>query len=127
VHYSIPWLQSFLESRFRLRTRGSTPGREFTAGITSFLTAAYLLIVIPALLGGGGMDRSAVTTATILMFAAATALMALYANLPFVVGPGIGGSVLVGVTLTGAGVPWQTGMGRRTLRGSFRERRTHRR
>jgi AGZA family xanthine/uracil permease-like MFS transporter len=117
VHYGNPWLQSFLESRFRLRARGSTPARELTAGITSFLTAAYLLIVIPALLAGGGMDRSAVTTATILMFAAATTLMALYANLPFLVGPGIGGSVLVGVTLPGAGLPWQIGLGIACLSG----------
>jgi AGZA family xanthine/uracil permease-like MFS transporter len=117
VHYGNPWLQSLLESRFQLRARGSTPGREITAGITSFLTAAYLLVVIPALLNGAGMERSAVTTATILMFAAATALMGLYANLPFLVGPGIGGSVLVGVTLSGAGIPWQTGLGIACLSG----------
>jgi AGZA family xanthine/uracil permease-like MFS transporter len=117
VHYGNPSLQSFLERRFQLRTRGSTLGREVTAGITSFLTAAYLLVVIPTLLANGGMDRSAVTTATILMFAAGTALMGLYANLPFLVGPGIGGSVLVGVTLTAAGVSWQTGLAIACLSG----------
>jgi AGZA family xanthine/uracil permease-like MFS transporter len=106
-----------LESRFELTTRGSTLGRELTSGITSFLTAAYLLVVIPTLLASGGMDRSAVTTATILMFAVATVLMGLYANLPFLVGPGIGGSVLVGVTLSGAGVPWQTGLAIACLSG----------
>jgi adenine/guanine/hypoxanthine permease len=113
---SIP--DSWLERRFQLRARGSTPRRELLGGITAFLTAAYLLVVIPSLLAGGGMDRSAVTTATILMFAAATVFMGLYANLPFLVGPGIGGSVLVGVTLAGTGqVPWPTGLGIACLSG----------
>lgn len=57
-------------------------------------------MVIPGLLAVGGMDKGAATTGTILVFVAATLLMAFYANLPFIVGPGIGGSVLVGVTLS---------------------------
>jgi AGZA family xanthine/uracil permease-like MFS transporter len=52
------------------------------------------------------------TTGTILVFVVGTLLMAFYANLPFIVGPGIGGSVLVGVTLAGSeGIGWQTGLG----------------
>jgi AGZA family xanthine/uracil permease-like MFS transporter len=81
-------------------------------GITGFLAAAYLLVVIPGLLAVGGMDKGAATTGTILVFVAGTLLMAFYANLPFIVGPGIGGSVLVGVTLAGSeGIGWQTGLG----------------
>ncbi|VTM75189.1 Putative permease yicO [Raoultella planticola] len=58
------------------------------------------------------MDKGAATTGTILVFVAATLLMAFYANLPFIVGPGIGGSVLVGVTLAGSeGIGWQIGLG----------------
>jgi AGZA family xanthine/uracil permease-like MFS transporter len=73
---------------------------------------------IPSLLATGGMDRGAATTATIIVFALATLVMALYANLPFLVGPGIGGSVLVGVTLAGAEhVPWQVGLGVACLSG----------
>lgn len=58
-----------------------------------------LLVVIPGLLAIGGMDKGAATTGTILVFVVGSLLMAFYANLPFIVGPGIGGSVLVGVTL----------------------------
>ena len=82
------------------------------AGITGFLAAAYLLVVIPGLLAIGGMDKGAATTDTILVFVVGSLLMAFYANLPFIVGPGIGGSVLVGVTLAGSeGIGWQTGLG----------------
>ena len=102
----------WLERRFALRARGSTVRTECLAGITGFLAAAYLLVVIPGLLAVGGMDKGAATTGTILVFVAGTLLMAFYANLPFIVGPGIGGSVLVGVTLAGSdGIGWQIGLG----------------
>ncbi len=115
---AIPRYASWLERRFQVQARNSTPGREFEAGITAFLTAAYLLVVIPSLLAAAGMDRSAVTTAVIVMFATATAVMGLYANLPLLVGPGIGGSVLVGVTLAATGrVPWRTGLAIACLSG----------
>ncbi len=65
------------------------------AGITGFLAAAYLLVVIGAA-GDRRMDKGAATTDTILVFVVGSLLMAFYANLPFIVGPGIGGSVLVG-------------------------------
>ena len=93
---------SWLERRFALRSRGSSVRTECLAGVTGFLAAAYLLVVIPGLLAIGGMDKGAATTGTILVFVAGTLLMAFYANLPFIVGPGIGGSVLVGVTLAGS-------------------------
>ncbi|WP_368769932.1 NCS2 family permease [Enterobacter cloacae] len=103
---------NWLERRFALHSRGSTVRTECLAGLTGFLAAAYLLVVIPGLLAVGGMDKGAATTGTILVFVAGTLLMAFYANLPFIVGPGIGGSVLVGVTLAGSeGIGWQIGLG----------------
>ncbi len=101
----------WLERRFALAARKTSVRTETIAGITSFLAAAYLLVVIPSLLSAGGMDRGAATTATILVFVLSTVLMALYANLPFLVGPGIGGSVILGITLAGEHVAWQTGLG----------------
>src|ERR1700756_977961 len=101
----------WLERRFALVERKTSVRIETIAGITSFLAAAYLLVVIPSLLSAGGMDRGAATTATILVFVLSTLLMALYANLPFLVGPGIGGSVILGITLAGEHVAWQTGLG----------------
>lgn len=103
---------NWLERRFALTSRGTSVRTETIAGATSFLAAAYLLVVIPSLLATGGMDRGAATTATILVFVLGTVLMGLYANLPFLVGPGIGGSVIVGVTLaTTEHIGWQTGLG----------------
>ena len=107
-----PTAGSWLERRFSLSSRGSSLRTECLAGVTGFLAAAYLLVVIPGLLAVGGMDKGAATTGTILVFVGGTLLMAFYANLPFIVGPGIGGSVLVGVTLAGSeGIGWQIGLG----------------
>ncbi|AXF22554.1 permease [Burkholderia pyrrocinia] len=103
---------NWLERRFALAARGTSVRTETIAGVTSFLAAAYLLVVIPSLLATGGMERGAATTATIIVFVLFTTLMGLYANLPFLVGPGIGGSVIIGVTLaTTEHVGWQTGLG----------------
>ncbi|STW13115.1 xanthine/uracil/thiamine/ascorbate permease family protein [Klebsiella pneumoniae subsp. rhinoscleromatis] len=59
---------NWLERRFALRSRGGTLRTECLAGITGFLAAAYLLVVIPGLLAIGGMDKGAATTGTILVF-----------------------------------------------------------
>ena len=102
---------SFLERWFGLKVRGTSVRIEAFAGATTFMAAAYLVVVIPGILAGGGMDLAAVTTATIVMFFVGTLGMALYANLPFVVGPGLGGAAIVATTLAVTeGVPWQTGM-----------------
>jgi AGZA family xanthine/uracil permease-like MFS transporter len=102
----------WLDRRFALSARNTSVRIETLAGITSFLAAAYLLVVIPSLLATGGMDRGAATTATIIVFVLSTIFMGLYTNLPFIVGPGIGGSVILGVTLAATEhVAWQTGLG----------------
>ncbi len=107
-----------LDRFFRITERGSTARIEAMAGLTSFFATTYLLVLIPSLLASGGADRAAATTGTILVFIFSTCFMALYANLPFIVGPGIGGSVLVGVILaTTEQVPWQTGLGIACLSG----------
>ncbi len=100
------------DGRFRMRERGTNVRTEILAGVTSFLAAAYLMVVIPSLLAAGGVDRGSATTATILVLVGATLFMAFYANLPFLVGPGLGGSVLVGPTMAATEhIPWQTGLG----------------
>lgn len=83
----------------RLAERDTTLPREAVAGFTTFMASAYLVVVIPRLLSGGGMDQAAATTATLVVMALGSLAMGLYANLPFVVGPGIGGAALLGVTL----------------------------
>jgi adenine/guanine/hypoxanthine permease len=103
---------SWLDRHFSLTSRDTTLRKEAIAGLTTFLAAAYLVVVIPSLLATGGMDRAAVTTATIAMLVVGSLAMGLYANFPFVVGPGLGGSVILGVTLTQVEhIPWTAGLG----------------
>jgi AGZA family xanthine/uracil permease-like MFS transporter len=102
----------FVDRYFRITERRTTVTTEVIGGATTFVTAAYLMVVIPGLLATAGIDRGAATTAVILMFVLGTLGMAFYAKLPIVVGPGIGGSALVATTLVlTEGVPWQTAMG----------------
>lgn len=96
----------------RLAERQTTLPREAVAGLTTFMASAYLVVVIPRLLSGGGMDQAAATTATLLVMALGSLFMGFYANLPFVVGPGIGGAALLGVTLTQVEhMPWPSALG----------------
>ncbi len=91
--------------------------KEAVAGVTSFLAAAYLVVVIPSLLSTGGKDRAAATTACIASWHFQPR-NGLYADFPFVVGPGLGGSVILGVTLTQVEhIPWPTGLGIAMLSG----------
>jgi AGZA family xanthine/uracil permease-like MFS transporter len=102
---------SWLQRRFKLNHRQTTVKTECLAGVTGFLAAAYLLVVIPGLLSVGGIDKGAALTGTSIILVVGSLLMAFYANLPFMVGPGIGGSVLVGITLAGDGISWPIGLG----------------
>jgi len=87
---------------------------EAVAGLTSFLAAAYIVAVNPAILAtaGTGMPFDGVVTATVLLTATMTVLMGLYAGLPFVVAPGMGLNAFVAYTLVlGSGVPWRVALG----------------
>ena len=81
---------SFLERRFHLAEHGTTPRTEVLAGVTTFLTLAYILFVQPALLSSVGLDFGAVFVATCLASAFATLLMAGLANYPIAVAPAMG-------------------------------------
>ncbi|MFV0521477.1 MAG: NCS2 family permease [Mangrovibacterium sp.] len=79
-----------LEKFFQLKENNTTVRTEIIAGITTFLTMAYILIVNPDTLAVAGMDRGAVFTATALSAVVATLVMALVAKLPFALAPGMG-------------------------------------
>ena len=79
-----------MEKLFRLKEHNTTVRTEITAGITTFLTMAYILAVNPNLLGASGMDAGAVFTATALASALATCIMALWANYPLVLSASMG-------------------------------------
>ncbi|HZK19184.1 MAG TPA: NCS2 family permease [Treponemataceae bacterium] len=79
-----------MEKLFKLQERGTTVRKEVIAGITTFLTMAYILAVNPDILSAAGMDKGGVFTATALAAAIATFVMAFSANLPFALAPGMG-------------------------------------
>src|SRR5699024_1345100 len=79
----------FLERRFKLSENGTDAKTEILAGITTFMTMAYILIVNPSILSDAGMDWGGVFTATALASVIATLIMAFYANYPFVLAPGM--------------------------------------
>ncbi|MCD8278049.1 NCS2 family permease [Enterocloster citroniae] len=82
--------QGFLERVFHLKENHTNVKTEIIAGITTFMTMAYILAVNPNILSATGMDRGAVFTATALASLIATLLMAAFANYPFVLAPGMG-------------------------------------
>ena len=79
-----------MEQFFRLKENHSNMRTELIAGITTFMTMAYILAVNPNLLGKTGMDGGAVFTATALASAVGCFAMALLANLPFALSAGMG-------------------------------------
>ncbi|WP_242837331.1 NCS2 family permease [Alkaliphilus transvaalensis] len=82
--------QSFLEKQFKLEQNKTNVKTEIIAGITTFITMAYILFVNPDILSQAGMDFNAVFMATCLSAAIGTLIMGLYANLPFAQAPGMG-------------------------------------
>lgn len=82
--------ESFAEKIFRLKEKKTNVKTEIMAGITTFMTMSYILAVNPQILGDAGMDKGAVFTATIIASIIAILIMALYANLPFSLAPGMG-------------------------------------
>ncbi|MGJ0909331.1 NCS2 family permease [Clostridium botulinum] len=79
-----------MENYFKLKENGTSFKTEVLAGITTFMTMAYILVVNPGILSQAGMDFGAVFTATALSAALATMLTGLYAKLPFAQAPGMG-------------------------------------
>lgn len=105
---------------FHLKARGTTVRTECLAGLTTFATMAYIIVVNPMVLSSAGMDFGAVMVATILTAAASTLLMGLYANYPFAQAPGMGLNAYFtyGVVLT-MGLSWQTALGSCAIAGFF--------
>jgi AGZA family xanthine/uracil permease-like MFS transporter len=91
---------------------GTTIPKEVLAGITTFLTMSYIIIVNPQILSVAGMDFSGVLTATILVCALSSILMGLYGNLPYGLAPGMGINAFFAFTLVKIqGIPWETALG----------------
>lgn len=97
-----------LEKFFQLKKNNTNVRTEIIAGITTFMTMAYILAVNPDILSKAGMDQGAVFTATALSAAIATMVMALVAKLPFALAPGMGLNAFFAFTVVlGMGHTWQ--------------------
>lgn len=97
-----------LEKLFKLKQHNTTVKTEVVAGITTFMTMAYILAVNPSILGDAGMDSTAVLLATAIASFIATAAMALMANMPFVLSAGMGLNAYLAYTVVlGMGYSWQ--------------------
>jgi len=102
----------FLERIFKLSEHHTDVKTELVAGLTTFLTMAYIIFVNPAILGDAGMPKDAVFVATCLIAAFGTAIMALYANYPIALAPGMGLNAYFAYAVVGGmGFTWQVALG----------------
>ena len=100
-------LMEGIEKFFKLKEKGTDVRTEVVAGITTFMTMAYILAVNPSILGTTGMDSGAIFTATALASAIASFAMAFLANLPFVLSAGMGLNAYFAYTVVaGMGYSW---------------------
>lgn len=105
-------MTALLERWFSLAKSGTTVRTELFAGLTTFLTMAYIVIVNPMILGQAGMPVTAVAVATCLAAAFGCLLMGLLTNYPLAMAPGMGLNAYFTFTVVKSmGVPWQTALG----------------
>jgi AGZA family xanthine/uracil permease-like MFS transporter len=97
---------------FKLKERGTTVSTEIMAGITTFLTMVYIVIVNPGILSKAGMDFHGVFIATVLASIVATLVIGLFSNYPIVIAPGMGLNAYFAFSVVGgSGVSWQVALG----------------
>nr|WP_284500371.1 NCS2 family permease [Microbulbifer sp. GX H0434] len=101
-----------LERLFRLSERQTNVRQEVIAGVTTFLTMAYIIFVNPNVMAAAGMDKGAVFVATCLAAAVGCLIMGLYANYPFALAPGMGLNAFFSYVVVGEmGYSWQVALG----------------
>lgn len=101
-----------LEKMFKLKENKTTVKTEVIAGVTTFMTMAYILAVNPNILSASGMDRQAILMATALAACFGTICMAFFANYPFALAPGLGLNAFFAYTVCGEayGYSWKTAL-----------------
>ena len=101
----------FIEKCFKLKENKTTFKTELMAGLTTFMTMAYILVVNPSILSATGMDAGALLTATCIASALGTFFMAFFANYPFVLAPGMGLNAYFAFTICAQkGYSWQVAL-----------------
>ena len=108
------------EKFFQLRAHDTTVRTEIVAGLTTFLTMSYIIFVNPSILSSTGMDRDAVFVATCLAAAIGTLIMALVANWPIGMAPGMGLNAFFAFTVVkGMGYSWEQALGAVFISGAI--------
>lgn len=103
---------NLLENRFKLKNAGTDVRTEIIAGVTTFATMAYILILNPKFMGMAGMDPVGVLITTALISGLVTIAMGVVSNLPFALAPGIGSCVMIATAIVLPGfASWQTALG----------------
>ena len=103
--------EGLLARYFGLQRAGTTLGREVTAGVTTFVTMSYIIVVNPAVLKAAGMPAEAAMVATIATAIFGTLLMGLYANRPFAIAPYMGENAFIAFTVVKVlGYSWQAAL-----------------
>lgn len=107
-----------MEQLFKLSAKGTNVKTELRAGLATFLTMAYIIVVNPGILSTTGMSFAGVLFATVIVSSVSSILMGLIANLPFALAPGMGINAFFTFTLVlGSGVSWQTALGAVVISG----------
>lgn len=103
--------QGYLDRQFHLSEQHTTVKTEILAGLTTFVSMAYILFVNPSILGASGMNKGAVFTATAVSAIIGCWLMAFLANYPIAIAPGLGDNAFFTYSVVLAmGIPWQKAM-----------------
>lgn len=101
-----------LENYFKLKENGTDVRTELLAGLTTFLTMAYIIFVNPSILGDAGMPKDAVFVSTCIAAALGSMIMGLYANYPIALAPGMGlNAYFAYVVVKGMGYTWEVALG----------------
>lgn len=109
-----------MEKFFKLKEHGTTTKREIMAGITTFLTMAYIIFVNPAILSKTGMEMGALITVTCVSAAVGTAISAFWTNAPLAMAPGMGLNAFFTYTIVlTTGATWQEALGIVFISGAF--------
>lgn len=103
--------ENWLSRYFQFSELKTTLGRETLAGLTTFISMAYILFVNPSVLGAAGMDKGAVFTATAIASALGCLIMGIVAKYPIAIAPGLGVNAFFAYSVViGMKIPWQTAL-----------------
>lgn len=97
-------MKNWLEKQFHMSEYGTNVKTELIAGLTTFVTMAYVLATVPSILAGAGLDQNVMFTAMIFLIIFTTCAMALYTNRPFALAPGLGSVGIVASMISSEGI-----------------------